>query len=63
MSDHLETTEVPIKQKIYSVRLTKDQAAQLKQIADRENRTISNKVFDIIVKYLEKVNSDPLFVE
>jgi predicted DNA-binding protein len=63
VSDHLETTEVPIKQKIYSVRLTKDQAAQLKQIADRENRTISNKVFDIIVKYLEKVNSDPLFVE
>lgn len=43
------------KSKIYSIRLTEDQARTIAEIARRETRTVSNTIYSIVVNYLNSL--------
>lgn len=49
-------SEKQLKEKIYSVRLTEEQAVQVKELAKRENRTVSNMIYNIVVLYLSALD-------
>ncbi len=52
-----DKTEKAKKSRIYSIRLTEEQAAMIADIAQRETRTVSNTIYAIVVNYLENLNS------
>jgi hypothetical protein len=49
-------SEKQLKEKIYSVRLTEEQAVLVKELAKRENRTVSNMIYNIVVLYLSALD-------
>jgi predicted DNA-binding protein len=49
--------EKPKKTKIYSIRLTEEQAAMIAEIAQRETRTVSNTIYSIVVNYLSDLEA------
>lgn len=51
-----EQAEKVKKSKIYSIRLTEEQAAAIAEIARRETRTVSNTIYSIVVNYLDSLN-------
>jgi hypothetical protein len=55
MTDKAEKAK---KSRIYSIRLTEEQAAMISDIAQRETRTVSNTIYSIVVNYLN--NLDPI---